>query len=106
MSTEEVHQEADRQILRDLVANAPPYQDNNSPVQDILKCYDYDTDSSEIFTALNKFYKTDLLAAAGYLNNLPKTFKKKIDLVNAIIRRIDNLLQEECPKCKEWYSVL
>ena len=105
MSTEEVHQEADRQILRDLVANAPPYQDNNSPVQDILKCYDYDTDSSEIFTALNKFYKTDLLVAAGYLNNLPKTFKKKVDLVNAIIKRIDNLLTEECPKCKEWYSV-
>ena len=105
MSTEEVRQEIDRQILRDLVTSAPPPQEGNPPVQEILKCYDYDTDSSEISLAMNKFYKTDLLVAAGYLNNLPKTFKLKGDLVNAIIRRIDNLLQEECPKCNTWYSV-
>ena len=102
---EETRQDNDRQILKNLVDNAPTSPETKSPVKEILKCYDYDTDSSEIFAALMKYYKTDLMVAAQYLRKLPETFRYKTDLVKAITKRIDNLLLEECRKCKLWYAI-
>ena len=104
-TVEEARQDENRQTLKAIVDNAPTSVDTSAPVQEILKCYDYDADSSEIFNALCKFYKADLMVAADYLRKLPKTFRYKEDLVRAIINRIDNLLLEECRKCKSWYSV-
>ena len=104
-TAEKARQEEDRQTLKDLVDNAPTPPDTQSPVQEILRSYDYDSDSTEILNSLCKLYKSDLLVAADYLKKLPRSFRYKEDLARAIISRIDNLLLEKCRICKQWYSV-
>lgn len=99
---EVARQEEDRQRLKTLVDNAPT---DKAPLQDILKCYDYDTEGSEISEALHKFYRKDLLITADYLKVPSQTYRYKDDLVKTIIKRIDNLLLEKCRKCKTWFSV-
>ena len=53
---------------------------------------------------MNKLSKKELSAAATYLKQIPSKLKRE-ELRDAIITRIDNLLLEECRKCKAFYCI-
>ena len=95
---EDSHHNENRQIIQDLVDNA------TNDVSNVLVCYNYDTDGKTIQKKMNKHSKKELSAAATYLKQIPTKLKRE-ELRDAIISRIDNLLLEECRKCKEFYSV-
>ena len=95
---EDCHHNENRATLKDLTDHAP------EEVGKVLKCYDYDTDGPYIIKELHKHYKKELQTAAQYLKHIPTNLIKD-DLVKAIVSRIDNLLLEQCRKCKNYYSV-
>ena len=99
MTMDDAKHNENRDILKDLTETAP------EGVAPVLKCYDYDTDGDYIRKKLNAHYKKELQTAADYLKQLPAEFKYKEDLVKAIINRMDNLLLEDCRKCKQYYTV-
>ena len=99
---DEAKHNENRALLEDLTGKAPV------AVAKVLKCYDYDTDGDYIYKQLDyNNVKRELQVAAEYLKHIPAAVlkKKKHVLVKAIISRINNLLLENCRKCKEYYSV-
>lgn len=97
---QEEHHQHNRDILKDLINNSP------DDIAIVLRLYDYDKDGDMIYNQLHhKCYKQQLQAAADHLQQLPKTFRYKDDLVRAIISRIDSLLLEKCLKCGSFYAL-
>ena len=96
--TEEEHQ-INRDILTNIIADAP------AEIATILSCYNYDENADSIYNQLNKFRKPQLQDAANFLDQLPKSYKYKNELIQGIISRIDSLLLELCSKCEIKYSI-
>ena len=96
--TEEEHQ-TNRNILTNLIADAP------AEIATILTCYNYDENADSIYNQMNKFRKPQLQDAANFLDQLPKSYKYKNELIQGIISRIDSLLLELCSKCEIKYSI-
>ena len=78
-------------------------EESDEEVAKVISCYSIGASSKDIRQKLDKFNKPVLEKAANHLQ-LPTKDKKKLQLLDQIIRGIESLLMEACPICGLYYN--